>query len=129
MGVLGQGTFVVDGQRTTLAPASAFSVQSYGPQTSGVPNLTPTIPPMMGGTTGGVAGANGHNSVQGYGTADNNAMVASIAAQNPHSLQASPLWWAVGCLVGGVLLLQFVSFRETIDEHSGRVAASADASA
>jgi hypothetical protein len=120
VGILGQGTFVVDGQRTTLPPAAAFVPPSFGPQTSGVPNVTPSIPPMMGGTFGGAtaqSGSMGYGAVGGYGTADNNALVTSIAAANPHSLTASPLWWAVGFLLGGVLLLQFVSFRETVDEH------------
>jgi hypothetical protein len=121
MGVLGQGTVIVDGQRTTAPPMAAFVPPSYGIQTTGVPNVSPIVPPYASGTTGGVqgsAGAVAFNSVNGYGTADNNAAQAAQAAANPHSLRVSPVWWAVGALVGGVLLLQAVSWRDTIEEHA-----------
>lgn len=116
---LGQGTFVVDGQRVTLPPAVAFTPPSYGQQTTGVPNVTPSIPPYMAsaGTPGAGAGFAG---VDGYGTAENNSMVTQIAGNNPHNWRVSPVWWAVGCLVGGVLLLHAVSFREAVDEE-GRI--------
>lgn len=132
MGILGQGTVIVDGQRTTAPPSAAFVPTSYGLQTTGVPNVSPIIPPYAAGQVGGTAGsagAIGTNSVNGYGTADNNAAQAAQAASNPHDWRVSPVWWAVGCLVGGVLLLQAVSWRETIEAHAevGPVHASADA--
>lgn len=130
MGVLGQGTVVVDGQRTTTPPMAAFLPPSYGLQTSGVPNVSPIVPPYAGGAYGGgtsQAGAIGYNSVNGYGTADNNAMQAAQAAANPHSLRVSPVWWAVIALVGGVLLLQAVSWHETVEAHAKVGGAHADA--
>lgn len=120
MGVLGQGTVIVDGQRTTGPTSAAFVPPSYGIQTTGVPNVSPIIPPYAGGTTGGAwgsAGGVGFNSVNGYGTADNNAAQAAAAADNPHSFRLSPVWWAVIALVGGVLCLQAVSWHETIEAH------------
>lgn len=116
MGVLGQGTAVVDGQRTTLPPSAAFLPPAYGVQTSGVPNVTPIIPPMYGGSASIGTGTTA-SSVNGMGTADNNGAATQIAANNPHNWKVSPVWWAIGALVGGVLALQFVSFRETVDEH------------
>lgn len=120
-GILGANTAVIDGQRTTLPPMAAYVPPSYGLQTSGVPNVSPIVPPFAGGTAGGSfssSGAVGSNSVNGYGTADNNALVASVAGGNPFSAKVSPVWWALGALVGGVLLLQAVSWHETIEEHA-----------
>lgn len=127
-GPLGQGTAVVDGQRVTLAPSAAFTPASYGPQTTGVPNVTPSIPPYLASNGVGAAGAGaGHANVDGYGTAENNTMVTQIAGDHPFSLKVSPVVWALGALVGGVLLLHFVSFREAVDNKGGKLDAEAKA--
>lgn len=123
MGVLGANTAVVDGQRVTLPPPSAFHVQSFGLQTQGVPVVSPTVPPIIGGTTAGVgssSGGYGYNTVGDYGTADNNALAAQTAADHPFSLRHSPVLWAVGALVGGLAILQAVNWHETVEE-SGSV--------
>lgn len=121
MGVLGQGTVVVDGQRTTAPPAAAFNPAVFGQQTTGVPNVSPIVPPFASATGAGSAGVSGYASVNGYGTAENNGSVAAVAAANPFSLKVSPVWWAIGALVGGVLVLQAVSWHETVDAAVGRV--------
>jgi hypothetical protein len=131
MGILGANTAVVDGQRVTLPPLAAFQPQSFGLQTSGVPNVSPTVPPIMGtglvGGSGGSAGGIGYNSVGGYGTADNNAAATAAAAANPFSLRSSPVLWAVAALLGGLLLLQAVNWHETIDAELGHTKASESA--
>lgn len=119
----GQGTFLVDGQRTTLPPAAAYAPMNFGVQTSGVPTVSPTVPPVMGiGTVGGVQSGSGmaYNSVGEYGTADNNSAATAEAAAHPFSLRSSPVLWAVGLLVTGLVLLQVINWHETIDE-SGSV--------
>lgn len=116
MGVLGQGTVVVDGQRNTAPPTSAFVPMAFGAQTTGVPNVSPIVPPYASAVAG--SGGSGFASVGGYGTADNNGLVTSIAANHPYNLKVSPVWWMVGFLVGGILLLQAVSWHETVEEHA-----------
>lgn len=123
MGVLGANTAVVDGQRVTLPPPAAWAPVTFGVQTSGVPVVSPTVPPVIGGTSAGVANSSGghaYNSVGEYGTADNNAVQAQQAAAHPFSPRASAVPWALVFLVGGLALLQFVNWHETLDE-SGSV--------
>lgn len=131
MGILGANTAVVDGQRTTLPPLVAFSPLSFGPQTTGVPVVSPSVPPIMGaGTYGGAAnssGGVGYNSVGGYGTADNNAAAAADAGAHPFSLKSSPVVWAVGALVLGLVLLQAINWHETVDASVGHTKASESA--
>ena len=81
----------------------------------------PTTPPFFGSGGPGVGGPN--VDVDGYGTADNNALVTQVANAHPHNLKASPVWWAVGSLVVGLVLLRAVHWRKTIIEGSeeGRV--------
>lgn len=127
---LGEGTAVVNGQRTTVAPAAAFLPTMFGAQTTGVPNVTPIIPPYAAGSTSvGGAAASGYGSVGGYGTADNNALATQIAADHPYNAKVSPVWWAVGALLGGLLLLQAVSWRETIEAGNGHASASVEGGA
>jgi hypothetical protein len=134
---LGPLTQVVDGQRNTFPAGYQFFPQGYGPQTTGVPQVSPTMPPFIGAQNtagGGGGGAWGSEGVGGYGTAGNNAVVTQIAAGNPHSLKASPLWWAIGFLIIGLLLLKGIHWRETTLEgfeergHAGPASESASES-
>lgn len=123
MGILGANTAVVDGQRVLLPSMAAFAPANYGPQTTGVPVVSPTIPPVMGvGMVGGMAnssGGVGYQSVNGYGTADNNAAAAAAAGAQPFSLRASPVLWAVGLLVFGLVALQAINWHETVEASGG----------
>lgn len=110
---LGYATQVVDGQRNSFPTSWAYHPTQYGPQTTGVPQVSPTMPPFLGAnaSTGGMSGSPGADGVGGYGTAGNNQLVTQIAAQNPHNLKVSPVWWTVGALVGGLILLKVVHWR------------------
>lgn len=112
---LGQGTQVVDGQRNQFPTSYAYSPTGYGPSTTGVPQVSPTMPPFIGASnTGSGAGmAAGMEGVGGYGTAANNTLTAAIAGANPHSPKVSPVWWAVIALVVGLVLLKGIHWRET----------------
>lgn len=110
---LGADTVVVNGERVNIAPYAAYVPQGYGPQTVGVPNVTPSYPAYLGGTTGTQPGAEG---VGGYGTAGNNSMVAGIANAHPFNLRVSPVMWAIVGLAGGLILLKAIHWRETILE-------------
>lgn len=127
-GPLGPGTQVIDGQRFALPQGSAFFPTAFGPQTTGVPQVSPTMPPFLGGSSSG----GGLSAVGGYGTADNNSMVTSIAAMHPFNWKVSPVLWAVIGLVVSLLLIQKIHWRKTILEGEERVgigSAREDASA
>jgi hypothetical protein len=121
---LGSQTQVVDGQRNTFPTWAQWAPQSWGPQTTGVPQVSPTIPPFIGAAnTGGFSGAGMVESVGGYGTAGNNSLVAAISGANPHHWKVSPTWWVVVFLVVGLVLLRAIHWRDTVlegFEESGR---------
>lgn len=122
---LGADTQIVNAQLVDTPTAAAYSPFGFTPQTIGVPNVSPSLPPYIFGgsplgTTGGSAGG---GQVGGYGTAENNSMVAGIANAHPFSPKVSPVWWAVIGLVLSLVLLKSIHWRETIleGEERGRV--------
>lgn len=112
---LGSQTQVVDGQRNVFPTAFQWAPQSWGPQTTGVPNVSPTMPPFISAanTAGGQGAAFGLEGVGGYGTAGNNATVTAVANANPFNLKVSPVVWAIAFLLVGLFLLKGVHWRET----------------
>lgn len=132
---LGSETFVINGQRFNQPTSSQFSPSQYGPQTTGIPQVSPTQPPFIGQANGGASSLGGMEGVGGYGTSGNNALVTATAANNPHSLKVSPVWPAMICLVVGLLLLRAVHWRKTTlegireDGHVGPASESASESA
>lgn len=133
---LGSQTQVVDGQRNVFPTSAQWAPQSWGPTTTGVPQVSPTMPPFISAanTAGGGGAAFGLEGVGGYGTAGNNAQVTAVANANPWNLKVSPVLWAIAFLLVGLLLLKGVHWRETTLEgleergHAGPVheAASED---
>lgn len=122
LGTPGADSGVVNGQLVAFPQMAQYVPQGYQPQTVGVPQVSPSYPPYMLGVgpnapTGATNGA--AVSVGGYGTADNNAQVTAIAARNPWNLKVSPVPWAVAGLVGSLLLLRAIHWRETVEEHAG----------
>lgn len=114
---LGSQTEVVNGQRYTMPVRGQYNPASYGVQTTGVPQASPVMPPFMNGAGGGSNTAV-YEGVNGHGTAGNNNLVTSIAAEHPFSLSVSPVWWWVLALLVGLWLLNAVHWRRTIDESS-----------
>ena len=110
---LGADTIVVNGERLSVPTSSSFMPQGYGPQTIGVPNVTPSAPPYLGGPT---TTAPGQEGVGGYGTAGNNSIVANVANQNPWNPKVSPVWWAIIGLIVSLIFLKAIHWRETILE-------------
>lgn len=118
---LGQGTQVIDGQRNLFPTVASYAPTGYGPQTTGVPNVSPTMPPFIGAANSGSGqsgAAFGMEGIGGYGTAGNNSTVAAVAGANPFNLKVSPLWWAVIFLLAGLMLLKGINWRETTLEHA-----------
>lgn len=110
---LGSDTSVVNGQRVSTPVQSQYSPLSYGVQTTSVPNVSPTIPPYLGGSAGGASASGAVEGVGGYGTAGNNAQATQLAASNPWNAKVSPVWWAIGALVVGISLLRAIHWRRT----------------
>lgn len=121
---LGSQTLVVDGQRNLFPSSYAFAPTQYGPQTTGVPNVSPTNPPFIGANNGGGSTqyGSGMAGVGGYGTSDNNLMVTQTANQNPHNWKVSPVWWAVAFGIIGIVALNGIHWRKTtlegVQEHA-----------
>ena len=111
--MLGPQTMVVDGQRFSFPSHFQYAPTQYGPQTTGVPQVSPTMPPFIGAANGGYAAPGAMEGVGGYGTAGNNALMTQVAAEHPHNLKVSPVWWAVGALLVGLTLLKGVHWRNT----------------
>lgn len=111
---LGPETVAVNGERTNVPQAAAYFPHPYGPQTQGVPNVTPSYPPYLGGAPLNLAP--GAESVGGYGTAGNNAQVTALANAHPWNLKVSPVWWAIIGLVVSLVALKAIHWRDTILE-------------
>lgn len=128
---LGSNTQVIDGQRNTFPSSYAFQPTQYGPQTTGVPQVSPTMPPFLGAASGaGSSTGAGMEGVAGYGTAGNNALVTQIANGHPFNLKVSPTLWAVLVLIVGLVALQAVHWRKTTLEgvsESGHVGEAREA--
>ncbi len=110
---LGPQTQVIDGQRNIFPTHAQFAPTQYGPQTTGVPQVSPTMPPFICAANGGGSSLGAMEGVGGYGTAGNNALMTQVANEHPYSLKVSPVWWAVGALVIGLSLLRAVHWRKT----------------
>lgn len=125
---LGADTSIVNSQLIDFPSPAAYNPFGFGPQTVGVPNVSPSLPPYMGSPLGTAGGSAAGSTIGGYGTADNNAQVAAIANAHPWSLKVSPVVWATVGLVVSLVILKAVHWRETIIEgsESGSVGAASE---
>ena len=124
---LGPDTAVYNGQRFKLPQGNVYFPTAYGPQSQGVPQISPTMPAFIGGSQA----SGGYSSVNGYGTADNNSTVTAVAAAHPFNWKVSPVLWAVVGLVVSLLLIQKIHWRKTIlegEEHVGILGSREEAS-
>lgn len=111
---LATGTAVVNGQRITAPTGDAYNPVGFGQLVQMQPVQNINVPPMVGGGTGGMGGAvTGQDVVGGYGTSSLNSAAVLDANQNPWSLRASPVLWALGGLVLSLVLLKAVHWRKT----------------
>ena len=130
---LGSDTAVVNGQRFTTPTTAAYLPTAYGPQTTGVPNVSPTMPPFIGGQASATSTL-GVETVGGYGTAGNNALATTVAGNNAFNPRVSPVIWAVLGLIVGLLALKWIHWRDTTlggfeeSAHAGSARESAEAS-
>lgn len=110
---LGADTVVVNGQRFATPTWDSYAPVGYGPSTTGVPQVSPSMPPYLGGSP---TNNSMLEQVGGYGTAGNNALTATIANQNPWSFRHSPVLFALIGLFLALFLLRHVHWRDTILE-------------
>lgn len=110
---LGADTTVVNGQRFIAPTRDQWFPMGYGPQTTGVPQVSPSMPPFLGGSPTNNSMIEG---VGGYGTAGNNAVSTQIANAHPWNLKASPVIWAIVGLLLSIFLLRHVHWRDTMLE-------------
>lgn len=105
-------TTVVNGQRFTAPTRNQYMPTGYGPSTTGVPQVSPSMPPFLGGSP---TNNSMMEQVGGYGTAGNNALMAATAAANPWSPRLSPVLPAIIGLLLAIVLLKKIHWRETIE--------------
>lgn len=116
----GAESLVVNGQLIPQPQLYQFQPQGFGPQTVGVPNISPSYPPFLGmGGNQAMLNSGAQSNVGGYGTADNNGMMTANAAGSPFNLRVSPLPWAIAALLIGLAGLHFFHWREVVDAQAG----------
>lgn len=92
--MLGPNTSVINGQRVPFFPDRSITPVAYVPVApQGVAQTYPTLPGIVGNPVGNDAGN------------------ASQAVNDPFSIRQSPLPWAIGFLVVGLLGLRLVHWR------------------
>jgi hypothetical protein len=107
--VVGYGSAVVNGQLVNIAPMQAFNPLTFGQAYTG-PGMWPrqgvyNVPPVMPS-----AADQGSMAPGSYGGL--NPMPTSTDAKgSPWSLTKSPLWWGLGFLIAGVLMLQHIHYK------------------
>lgn len=93
-GTLGPDTDIIGGQQVPTRSRDVYVPASYIGLQQRVPNISPTVPPMMG-QAGGVSMTDSE----------------TVSLSNPWSLMHSPLPWAIGMLVVGLVGLRLIHWR------------------
>lgn len=107
---LGYTSQVINGQLVNVAPSQAFNPLTFGQAYTG-PAMWPrqgvyNVPPILPS-----AALQTSMAPQAYGAGGFPFPTAMSESGNPYHLTKSPLWWALGFLAAGLLLLQHVHFH------------------
>ena len=94
-GFLGPDSDVIIGQLVPIQSAEVRAPVGYVSIAQRVPNITPTVPPMINSGVGGATSTD----------------TSVMAIANPWSLFHSPLPWAIIFLVVGLLGLRVIHWR------------------
>lgn len=117
---IGYGSVAVNDQLVPLPVQSAYNPWSFGPTYTG-PAFWPrqgvyNVPPII--TPGSVAAASGASVPFGgaSGVTHDGMPSPTMPSQtsptgNPHSPKYSPVWWAVGFLAIGLLMLHHIHYK------------------
>jgi hypothetical protein len=114
--MIGYESAVVNSQLVNVAPQQAFNPlvfgRSYVPvgawPRQGVYNVPPVLPAGQLGMSMAPASYGGSGGPPGsYGVTPS----AVGKTGSPWSLKSSPLWWALGFLTVGLLMLHFVHYK------------------
>ena len=108
--MIGYGSAVVNGQLVNVAPQQAFNPLTFGQAYTG-PGMWPrqgvyNVPPVMPS-----AGSQASMAPSAYGASNPPMPTAASETGNPFSLTKSPLWWGLGFLVAGILMLQHIHYK------------------
>lgn len=115
----GAESVVVNGQLIGQPQLYQYQPQGFGPQTVGVPNVSPSYPPFLGGGNQAMLNSGSASNVGGYGTAGNNGLAAMAANGSPFSPRVSPLPWAIAALLIGLAGLHYFHWREVVEAKGG----------
>lgn len=108
---LGYGTTVVNGQMVPIPVKSAFDPLVFGQAYTG-PAYWPrqgvyNVPPVLPSGSLQAAMAPASYGASGYTGFE----VPTAGNGNPYSPTKSPLWWALGFLIVGILMLQHIHYK------------------
>lgn len=114
---VGYESSVINGQLVNVAPKQGFSPLTFGAVYTGprwpaqtVYNTPPILPVQSGGGGGSGAVSDGAGGgVMGRET-PTSAGISQDGSPNPFHPTKSPLWWAIGFLVVGLLMLHYVHY-------------------
>lgn len=107
--MLGYESQVVNGQLVNVAPLQAFNPLTFGQAYTG-PGMWPrqgvyNVPPVMPS-----AALQGSMAPGAYG-APYPAPTSAGTGSSPWSIKKSPLWWGLGFLIVGILMLQHIHYK------------------
>lgn len=108
--MLGYTSQTVNGQLVNVAPGQAFNPltfgQAYAPTMmwprQGVYNVPPVLPS---------AALQSSMAPSSYGSSGFPNPTATSASGNPFHPTKSPLWWGLGFLIIGVLMIQHIIYK------------------
>jgi hypothetical protein len=108
--MLGYETQVVNGVMVNVAPEQAFNPLTFGQAYTG-PGMWPrqgvyNVPPVLPS-----AALQNSESPLAYGATGFPIPTATGPGGNPFHPTKSPLWWGLGFLIIGVLMLQYIHYR------------------
>lgn len=113
---LGYTSQVINGQLVNVAPEQAFNPLTYGQAYTG-PAMWPrqgvyNVPPLLPSSeTANTMAPTTYGATPGTGTNGFPFPTATDETGNPFHPTKSPLWWALGFLAIGLLMLQHVHYR------------------
>jgi hypothetical protein len=107
---LGYTSQIINSQLVPVAPEQAYNPLTFGQAYAG-PAMWPrqgvySVPPILPSPALQAAMPPG-----AYGATGFPVPTAQGPGGNPYHLTKSPLWWALGFLAVGLLLLQYVHFK------------------
>jgi hypothetical protein len=108
--VIGYETQVVNGQMVNVAPGQAYNPLTFGQAYTG-PAMWPrqgvyNVPPVLPSQA-----LQNVQSPLAYGSSGFPVPTATGPSGSPFHPTKSPLWWGIGFLIVGILMLQHIHYK------------------